>query len=92
MSKDFEQGLQALYAGDLINAENLLTKAIEDDPLNAERYFHRGKVHREMGNHTAAMNDFFKTLDINPSHNQAKVSLEMIKQIMPFRNPDLYNP
>lgn len=92
MSKDFDMGLQALYAGDLAKAEDLLTKAIENDPQNAEAYFHRGKVHRQMGNHTAAMNDFYKTLDIDPSHNQAKVSLEMVKQIMAFRNPDLYNP
>ena len=92
MSKDFDLGLQALYAGNLDKAEDLLSKAIEDDPLNAEAYFQRGKVYRQLGNNMAAMNDFYKTLDIDPMHNQAKVSLEMVKQIMAFRNPDLYNP
>lgn len=92
MSKEFDMGLQALYSGDLTKAEELLSKAIEDNPLHAEAYFQRGKVHRQNGKHTAAMNDFYKTLDIDPSHNQAKVSLEMVKQIMAFRNPDLYNP
>jgi len=91
MSKEFDMGLQALYAGNLDKAKELLSKAIENDPLNAEAYFQRGKVHRQLGNNMAAMNDFYKTIDIDPSHNQAKISLEMVKQIMAFRNPDLYN-
>lgn len=92
MNKDYNNGLVALYAGDLAKAENLLNKAIEKDPQNAEAYFYRGKVHRQNGNMTAAMSDFNKTLQLNPLHNQAKVSLEMVNQIMGFRNPDLYNP
>ncbi|HDP55105.1 MAG TPA: tetratricopeptide repeat protein [Bacteroidetes bacterium] len=91
MSKEFDMGLQALYAGNLDKAKELLSKAIENDSLNAEAYFQRGKVHRQLGNNMAAMNDFYKTIDIDPSHNQAKISLEMVKQIMAFRNPDLYN-
>jgi cytochrome c-type biogenesis protein CcmH/NrfG len=92
MSNDFDMGLQAIYAGDPVKAENLLTKAISSDPNNAEAYFHRGKARWQNGNLAAAINDFQKVLDIKPLHNQAKVSLEMVKQIIGFRNPDLYNP
>lgn len=92
MSKYYDNGLQALYAGDLVKAEELLNKAIENDPLNAEAYFYRGKVRWQSGSLPAAINDFNKTLDLKPLHNQAKVSLEMVNQIMGFRNPDLYNP
>jgi tetratricopeptide (TPR) repeat protein len=92
MSKNYDLGLQALYAGDLVKADDLLTKAIEAEPLNAEAYFYRGKARWQSGSMPAAINDFNKTLELNPQHNQAKVSLEMVKQIMGFRNPDLYNP
>ncbi len=92
MNIDYENGLQAIYAGDLTKAEDLLTKAIARDPLHAEAYFHRGKARWQSNNFPAAINDFNKTLELNPLHNQAKVSLEMVKQIMGFRNPDLYNP
>ena len=92
MSKNFDNGLQALYAGNLNEAESLLTKAIEADPLYADAYFYRGKARWQNGKLPAAINDFQKTLDLNPLHNQAKVSMEMVKQILAFRNPDLYNP
>jgi tetratricopeptide (TPR) repeat protein len=92
MSTNFEKGMQALYAGDLAKAEDFLTKSIESDPLNAEAYFQRGKARWQSGTLPAAINDFIKTLDINPNHNQAQVSLEMVKDILSFRNPDLYNP
>jgi tetratricopeptide (TPR) repeat protein len=92
MSKNFDNGLQALYAGNLNEAESLLTKVIEADPVNAEAYFYRGKARWQNGSLPAAINDFQKTLDLNPLHNQAKVSMEMVKQILGFRNPDLYNP
>jgi len=92
MSKHFDRGVQELYAGNLNEAEIELNKAIVDDPLNAEAFFFRGKVLWQGGSLQAAINDFQKVLDINPLHNQAKVSLEMVKQIMAFRNPDLYNP
>ncbi len=92
MDKNYEKGLQALYAGNLAEAEKEFNKAIEADPINPEAYFYRGKTRWQNGSLTAALNDFQKTLDINPLHNQAKVSIEMVKQILAFRNPDLYNP
>jgi tetratricopeptide (TPR) repeat protein len=92
MSDYFDNGLQALYAGRLEEAEELLSKAIDEDPKNAETFYYRGKTRWQSGNLTAALNDFYKALDINPLYNQAKVSIEMVKQILAFRNPDLYNP
>ncbi|MDD2277477.1 MAG: tetratricopeptide repeat protein [Bacteroidales bacterium] len=92
MDEKLGKGLQALYASDLAKAEEQFNKIIKNDPLNAEAYFYRGKTHWQNGNLTAAMSDFSKTLSINPLHNQATVSLEMVKNIMGFRNPDLLNP
>jgi tetratricopeptide (TPR) repeat protein len=92
MNTDYEKGLEALYASDLAKAESLFSKAIEKDPLNAEAYFYRGKAKWQNGNLPAAINDFNKVLELKPLHNQARVSIEMVKQILGFRNPDLYNP
>jgi tetratricopeptide (TPR) repeat protein len=92
MNQDFEKGLEALYASDLGKAENHFNKAIEKDPKHFEAYYYRGKAKWQSGNLSAAINDFNKVLEINPLHNQAKVSIEMVKQILGFRNPDLYNP
>lgn len=92
MNEKLGKGLQALYAGDLATAEEQFNKVIKNDPLNADAYFYRGKTRWQNGELTPAMSDFNKTLSINPLHNQAKVSLAMIKNILRFRNPDLYNP
>ena len=92
MDKNYEIGLEALYAGNLEKAESNLSIAIDKDPLNGDAFFYRGKARWQAGSLPAAINDFQKTLDINPMHNQAKVSIEMINQILSFRNPDLYNP
>lgn len=92
MSDNFDNGLQAMYAGKLDEAEKLLSLAIEEDSKNAEAFFYRGKTRWQKGELTTSLNDFYKALDINPLYNQAKVSIEMVKQILAFRNPDLYNP
>ncbi len=91
MTKYYDLGVQALYAGNLSEAEINLSKAIEGDPLNAEAYFFRGKVRWQSGSLPAAINDFHKVLEINPNHNQARVSMDMAKKILAFRNPDLFN-
>lgn len=91
MSKDFDKAINELHAGNLSEAISLFTKAIENDPLNAEAYYNRGKALRQKGDMVAALNDFRKTLEINPNHNQAKVSIEMVNKIFGFRNPDIYN-
>lgn len=91
MSKNFEKGIKALYAGNLAEAEGLFSKAISDDPLNFEAYFYRGKTRWQQNSYAAAINDFQKVLELNPNHNQAQISIDMIKQILAFRNPDIYN-
>lgn len=92
MSNKLEKAIQAVYAGNLSEAEVLLTQVISEEPINADAYFYRGKVRWQKGNLAPAINDFEKVLQIDPLHNQAKISIEMVKQILGFRNPDLYNP
>ncbi|HPJ46750.1 MAG TPA: tetratricopeptide repeat protein [Tenuifilaceae bacterium] len=83
--------MNKLHAGNLAEAIELFTQEVEENPQNADAYFFRGKAFRQIGNTHAALNDFHRTLELNPNHNQAKVSIELINQINSFRNPDIYN-
>jgi len=88
---NLEYGIQHLSEGNIDKAERFLAQAINEDKLNANAWFHRGKVHRMKGDMIAALNDFHKTVDIDPNHCEAKASIEMINSIISFRNPDLLN-
>jgi Tfp pilus assembly protein PilF len=88
---NLEYGIRHLSEGKIEKAEQFLTQAINEDNLNANAWFHRGKVYRMKGDMIAALNDFHKTVDIDPNHCEAKVFIEMINSIIAFRNPDLLN-
>jgi len=91
MKNYFEKAMNELHAGNLAEAIELFTQEVEENPQNAEAYFYRGKTFMQKGDTQLALNDFYKTLELNPNHNQAKVSIELINQIYSFRNPDIYN-
>lgn len=88
---NFEEGLKHLSDGNIDKAENSFNRAIKENETDANAWFHRGKVNRLKGDLIAALNDFHKTVDIDPNHCEAKVSIEMINNIIAFRNPDLLN-
>lgn len=89
---NFERGVQFLSEGNIEKADFYLNLAINEDRHNANAWFHRGKAYRMKGDLIAALNDFHKTVDIDPNHCEAKVFIEMINSIISFRNPDLLNP
>ncbi|MHC1705283.1 MAG: tetratricopeptide repeat protein [Tenuifilaceae bacterium] len=86
-----EKGLAFLSAGDIEKAHECFTLAMNNDQQNFLLWFNRGKVYRLKGDFIAAINDFQKALDINPDFKEAEVSIEMLKNIISFRNPDLLN-
>ncbi len=88
---NFDQGLKYLSEGNIDKAEYSFSQAIKENEQDANAWFHRGKVNRLKGDLIAALNDFHKTVDIDPDHIEAKVSIEMINSILVFRNPDLLN-
>lgn len=88
---NLDNGIKYLSEGNVEKAEYCLNQAITEDKLNANAWFNRGKLHRMKGDMIAALNDFHKTVDIDPNHCEAKVSIDMINSIIAFRNPDLLN-
>ncbi|NVO10756.1 MAG: hypothetical protein HXX16_12385 [Bacteroidales bacterium] len=87
----FEIGLKHFTEGNIDKAEHFLSLAITENKNNVEAWFYRGKVNRMKGDLIAALNNFHKTVDIDPNHCEAKVSIELINNIIAFRNPDLFN-
>jgi len=88
---NFEIGLNHFTEGNIDKAEYYFTQAIQEDHSNIKAWFYRGKVNRMKGDLIAALNDFHKTVGLDPNHPEAKVSIEMINNILKFRNPDLLN-
>ena len=86
-----EKGLAFLTEGDIEKAHECFTIAINNDQQNHMLWFNRGKVFRLKGDFVAAINAFQKALDINPDFKEAEVSIEMLKNIISFRNPVLLN-
>jgi len=88
----FEEGLMYFTDGNLDKAESCFTQAINENRQNAEAFYNRGKVNRSKGDFTAAINDFRQVLEINPNYTEASVAIEMMKNILSFRDPNLLNP
>lgn len=67
-------------------------EVVEVDKENVEALFKVGEMYHQLGELPAAMSAYFRVTDIEPDHKKAKVKVEMIKSIMDYFNPDLYNP
>lgn len=88
---NLESGVKYLSEGNIEKAEYHFNLALNEDNLSADAWFNMGKVNRMKGDFIAALNNFHKTVDINPNHCEAKVSIELLNNIIAFRNPDLLN-
>lgn len=66
--------------------------AIERSPNEAGNYFARGCLYYRQNEFGPAMNDFTRTLELEPEHTVAAQMRELIREIFSFRNFDLYNP
>ena len=96
MSKEVEKLM--MEVAELIKAEKI-EAAIEKyksvlklDPKNIEAQFQIGELYHKIGNLPEALSAYLHTTDLDSEHKKANVKIEMIKSIMDFFNPDLYNP
>ncbi len=70
----------------------LINLAVEmNETLTAEQYYLRGNKLRRQGEWAAAMNEYLQARELDPD-GPATVALEMLQQIMNYRNTDLLNP
>lgn len=57
-----------------------------------EYYLTEGKIEQKFQHWGAAINAFNKALSIDPENTEAQHNLHLIKNILNFWNPDMFNP
>jgi glycerate 2-kinase len=71
-------------------AGKLLTE-IRDETLS-EYWYLRGCIYQKLQKWGDAINSFNKCLELDAGHTKATMGLIIIREILAFRNPDMYNP
>ena len=69
-----------------------LTAQIAAEPADTRLYLDRGKLHWRLNEWGAALNDFNRILEIDPTHEEARQLAEMVREILEYRYKDIYNP
>ncbi|GHS87418.1 hypothetical protein FACS189487_03520 [Campylobacterota bacterium] len=64
----YDDGMAAAYRGDLQEAVRHLTRALEQNPSNADAYLLRGNSYKALGDRTNAIADFTQAIKFDP-HN-----------------------
>uniref|UniRef100_A0A6B2FX05 DnaJ homolog subfamily C member 3 (Trinotate prediction) n=1 Tax=Myxobolus squamalis TaxID=59785 RepID=A0A6B2FX05_MYXSQ len=73
-----EKANNAIQSGNFSEALSFYSLAIYENETNYLSYFLRGSLNEMLGRTTAAINDFSKSIEINPSFDDAKVRLALI--------------
>ncbi len=68
--------------------EELISQNIEKD----EAFYLLGNISRREGNFAQAINYYGKALEENPENKAAESGIEMLNEILAYRNTDLLNP
>ncbi len=61
----FDQGMDAINAGDWIDADRLLDEVIEKNQSYSPAYLSRGRARFELGRHSEALDDLERALEAN---------------------------
>lgn len=83
--KEFEDLLQE---GRLAEAEELLLTLDQADDIVLYSW---GRLYSRKGDDAKAISYYAKALEINPNNEEARVRLEIAREIFSFRDPNLYN-
>jgi len=63
-----------------------------DNENSLEYFLVRGKIEQKFQNWGDAINAFNQALEIDPENSEAQNNLELIRNILNFWNPDMFNP
>ncbi|HUW05040.1 MAG TPA: tetratricopeptide repeat protein [Williamwhitmania sp.] len=73
-------------------AKQLLNDILAKHPDSDEAYYILGNIARRETNFGHAINCYTKALEINPENTSAISAIEMLNEILAYRNTDLINP
>jgi len=68
---NFQDGRKAVESQDWTRAIDLLSKAVQAEPGNADAHNLLGYAHRKKGNYQAAFDEYGEALKLNPKHKHA---------------------
>lgn len=77
-----------LQEGKLFEAEEFLQNFDQSDD-NVLYYW--GRLYSRKGDEVKTTSYYAKALEINPNYEEARVRLEIAREIFSFRDPHLYN-
>ena len=96
MNEDIEKAktdaLKLEESGEFRSALEKYQEIVKVEKENTEALFKVGEMYHQLGELPAAMSAYFRVTDLEPDHKKANVKIQMIKSIMDYFNPDLYNP
>ena len=89
-SKNLNKVLDLLQAEKAIEARELLNQIGQTE--TSEYYLAKGKIEQKFQNWGEALNAFSRVIEIEPHNQEALSRLQIIKGILNFWNPEMFNP
>ena len=89
---DISKAKQLFEKNELMLSKDILNKLIIKDPGDIDSHLLRGRINIKIQNWGDAMNDFAAVLEFDPDNSDAKTGLEMVKNILGYFTPDMFNP
>lgn len=77
---------------ELNEAKACLTELIKENREKDEALYLLGNIARREGNFAQAINYYAQALEVNPENTAAESGIEMLNEILAYRNTDLINP
>ncbi|MDE6308716.1 MAG: tetratricopeptide repeat protein [Muribaculaceae bacterium] len=80
-----------ISANRLDEALALISRALNENPQDAEALFARGRINWRKGLRGEAISDYEAAVAIDPA-SPARIALDQARDVMDFFNPDIFNP
>lgn len=87
--EDLKSELKSVLSNE--KAIEIISAYIAEHPDSDEAYTMRGMKYWGAGSCSLALNDYLTAIRINPE-SRAHLALQASKEILDYRNKDLYNP
>jgi tetratricopeptide (TPR) repeat protein len=88
---DLQTAKEKIEINQFKEALELLNHTIIKGLEKEEAYYLRGILKNQLQDFGGAINDFYKVLEMNPNNTLAKQRIELIMNILDFRNMEMYN-
>lgn len=69
-----------------------INERMGDEPSDVALIMERGRLYHKAGVNDKALNDFLKVSQLDPSNEEAREYVKLLKEIFAFRYMDYYNP